>query len=117
MTQQSKGTLVVFTGPSGVGKGTVLKEVFKKLEDLTFSISATTRTPRPGEINGVNYHFKTKEEFETLIKNDEMLEWAQFANNYYGTFKSAVLEQVENGQDVILEIEVQGAMQVKKKLP
>ena len=113
----NKGSLFVITGPSGAGKGTVLKEVIKNLDRLYFSVSATTRKPREGEVDGVHYHFMTKERFESLIADDRFLEYAQYAENYYGTPLDPVLEQLEQGNDVILEIELQGALQVKKRMP
>lgn len=111
-----KGMLVVLSGPSGSGKGTVLKE-FLKDENFALSISATSRNPRPGDKEGVTYFFKTKEEFEEMIKNDEFFEYAQFGGNYYGTPKKYVLDQINSGNNIILEIEVQGAMQVKAAVP
>ena len=108
--------LVVLSGPSGSGKGTVLKE-FLKDEDFGLSVSATSRKPRPGDEEGVTYFFKTREEFEEMIKNDEFFEYAEFGGNYYGTPKKYVLDQINNGKNIILEIEVQGAMQVKKAVP
>ena len=111
-----KRMLVVLSGPSGSGKGTVLKE-FLKDEDFGLSVSATSRKPRPGDEEGVTYFFKTREEFEEMIKNDEFFEYAQFGGNYYGTPKKYVLDQINNGKNIILEIEVQGAMQVKKAVP
>ncbi len=108
--------LVVLSGPSGSGKGTVLKE-FLKDEDFGLSVSATSRKPRPGDEEGVTYFFKTREEFEEMIKNDEFFEYAQFGGNYYGTPKKYVLDMINNGKNIILEIEVQGAMQVKKAVP
>lgn len=111
-----KGMLVVLSGPSGSGKGTVLKE-FLKDEDFGLSVSATSRKPRLGDEEGVTYFFKTREEFEEMIKNDEFFEYAQFGGNYYGTPKKYVLDQINNGKNIILEIEVQGAMQVKKAVP
>ena len=113
----NKGSLFVITGPSGAGKGTVLKEVIKSLDRLYFSVSATTRKPREGEVDGVHYHFLTKERFEELISADRFLEYAQYAENYYGTPLDPVLDQLEQGNDVILEIELQGALQVKKRMP
>ena len=112
-----KGTLFVITGPSGAGKGTVLKKVIQSLEGLYFSVSATTRKPREGEVDGVHYHFLTKERFEELIEKDRFLEYARYAENYYGTPLDPVEEHLEQGHDVILEIELQGALQVKKRLP
>lgn len=112
-----KGNVIVFTGPSGVGKGTILSDVLKRLDDVVYSVSATTRSPRPGEKDGVHYYFKSKDEFKMLIEKGQMLEWAEFAGNYYGTFIAAVEEVVNMGKDVVLEIEVKGAMQVKEKMP
>lgn len=113
----NKGSLFVITGPSGAGKGTVLKEVIKSLDRLYFSVSATTRKPREGEVDGVHYHFLTRERFEALIGADRFLEYAQYAENYYGTPLDPVLDQLEQGSDVILEIELQGALQVKERMP
>lgn len=114
-----QGALIIVSGPSGTGKGTIMNEYFKKYtEDNSFlSISATTRAPRPGEKEGVNYYYKTKEEFEYLINTDGLAEWAEFCGNYYGTPKKAVLDMINAGKNVVLEIEVQGAMQVKKTFP
>ncbi|HEY4600361.1 MAG TPA: guanylate kinase [Cerasibacillus sp.] len=114
---EQKGILFILSGPSAVGKGTVRKELFKRNPDLVFSISATTRDIRPGEVDGVDYYYKTKEEFEELIKQNKLLEYAQFVDNYYGTPRQFVEEQLEKGCDVLLEIEVQGAMQVKENFP
>ncbi len=111
-----KGMLVVLSGPSGSGKGTVLEQ-FLKDEDFSVSISATSRNPRPGDKEGVTYFFKTRDEFEKMIANDEFFEYAQFNGNYYGTPKEYVLNQINNGENIILEIEVQGAMQVKAAVP
>ncbi|MBP5245163.1 MAG: guanylate kinase [Clostridia bacterium] len=112
-----KGTLLVISGPSGVGKGTVLAELMKKSEDYAYSVSATTRAPREGEQEGKNYFFKTKEEFEQMIENGELLEYASYNGNYYGTPKKYVDKMLASGKNVILEIEVQGAMKVKKLRP
>jgi len=114
-----KGALIIVSGPSGTGKGTIMNEYFKKYtDDNSFlSISATTRDPRPGEKEGVNYYYKTKEEFEHLINTDGLAEWAEFCGNYYGTPKKAVLDMINAGKNVVLEIEVQGAMKVKKSFP
>lgn len=114
---RERGNILVITGPSGVGKGTIVAQILNKHSDIVLSVSATTRKIRPGEKDGVNYHFKTAEEFRKLIDSGQMLEWAIFADNYYGTFKEAVEKEIYNGKDVILEIEVQGAMQIKEKLP
>ena len=108
-----KGTLYVFTGPSGAGKGTVLSRLLSEDEKLFFSISATTRAPRPGEKDGVQYYFLTKEDFEAKIAANAFLEHAKYVDNYYGTLEAPVNEKLEAGYDVILEIEVQGAMQVR----
>ena len=109
------GILFVISGPSGVGKGTVRAELFSRTNhQLVYSVSATTRKPREGEVDGVDYFFKTKEEFEKMIENRELIEYAQFVDNYYGTPTAYVEEQLEQGKDVVLEIEVQGAEQVKK---
>ena len=112
-----KGTLYVFTGPSGAGKGTVLSRLLSEDEKLFFSISATTRAPRPGEKDGVQYYFLTKEDFEAKITANAFLEHAKYVDNYYGTLEAPVNEKLEAGYDVILEIEVQGAMQVHEKRP
>ena len=112
-----KGTLYVFTGPSGAGKGTVLSRLLSEDEKLFFSISATTRAPRPGEKDGVQYYFLTKEDFEAKIAANAFLEHAKYVDNYYGTLEAPVNEKLEAGCDVILEIEVQGAMQVHEKRP
>ncbi len=113
-----RGLLIVISGPSGVGKGTVRKALFERADhDLVYSISMTTRAPRAGETNGVEYHFVTKEDFLNQIKNGNLLEYAEFCDNYYGTPLDKVNEQLELGQEVVLEIEVQGAMQVKEKMP
>lgn len=112
-----KGVLVVVSGFAGSGKGTLMKELTKRYENYALSISATTRKPRPGEINGREYFFKTREEFEQMIQEDAFVEYAQYVNNYYGTPKDYVKSQLEAGHDVILEIEIQGALQVKEKFP
>ena len=112
-----KGTLYVFTGPSGAGKGTVLGRLLAEDDRLFFSISATTRAPRPGEQNGVHYYFLEKADFENRIAQGAFLEHAQYVGNYYGTLEAPVNEKLDEGFDVILEIEVQGAMQIKKKRP
>lgn len=113
----NEGLLVVISGPSGVGKGTVCKALRKMMPELTYSISATTRSPREGEVDGVNYFFKSVHEFKKMIEEDELIEWAQYVGNYYGTPRRFVEETLAQGQDVVLEIEVQGAMQVKEKYP
>ena len=112
-----RGVLTVISGPSGVGKGTVIKRLFEIEDNLYFSVSATTRKPRPGEIDGVHYSFKTKEEFEHDIETGEMLEHATFNGNYYGTPKSAIEKKLSEGKDIILDIEIQGAKNVKRLMP
>lgn len=109
-----KGRLIVLSGPSGCGKGTVLANFFENygFDNVRLSVSATTRSPRPGETNGVNYYFLTRDEFEDRISNDGFLEWACFCDNYYGTPKREVNMMLDEGIDVILEIEVQGAMKI-----
>src|SRR5690348_2893036 len=108
--KREKGLLIVLSGPSGVGKGTVRKELFSHKDmGLQYSISMTTRQPREGEVDGVDYFFRTKEEFEELIQHNKLLEWAEFVGNYYGTPVDYVRETIEAGKDVLLEIEVQGA--------
>jgi len=114
VVKMSKGFLLIISGPAGTGKGTVCKELLKRNKDIVFSVSATTRQPRVGEVDGVNYYFVTKEKFESMIENDEFLEYAYVHTNYYGTPKKFVLDQIEKGEIVLLEIDVQGAMQIKK---
>ncbi|MFH5881722.1 MAG: guanylate kinase [Candidatus Izemoplasmataceae bacterium] len=117
MKLNERGLLIVLSGPSGVGKGTVRKALFElESHDLVYSISMTTRPPRNGEIEGEDYYFVSKEEFETRIKNDAFLEWAQFVGHYYGTPKDKIEEQLKKGKEVVLEIEVQGALQVREKM-
>lgn len=115
--ENEKGLLLVLSGPSGVGKGTVCSALRKRESNIVYSVSATTRAPRAGEVDGVNYFFKSREEFQQMIAEDQLLEWAEYVNNYYGTPREYVESQIEQGNDVILEIEVQGAMQVKEKFP
>lgn len=113
-----RGLLIVLSGPSGVGKGTVRKAIFdQKDTKLQYSISMTTRSPREGEIDGIDYFFKSREEFEALIKKNKLLEWAEYVGNYYGTPIDYVEETLQKGQDVLLEIEVQGALQVRNAFP
>ena len=113
----NKGKLFVVSAPSGCGKGTILLEVLNNNKNLFYSVSATTRTPREGEIDGVNYYFLSKDEFKREIDNGGMLEYAQYCDNFYGTPKKKVVEKLEQGIDVILEIETKGAMQVKGVMP
>ena len=114
---KTRGSLIVLSGFAGVGKGTVLKSLFETHEGYAYSVSATTRSPRPGEVDGVHYFFVSKERFEQMIANDELLEYACYVDNYYGTPKAYVDSKLEDGFDVILEIEVQGALNIKKKVP
>jgi len=114
---EQKGILFILSGPSGVGKGTVRQRLFEQETHLKYSVSATTRDKRPGEKHGVDYFYKSKEEFEKMIEKQELLEYAQYVNNYYGTPREYVEEQLNLGNDVFLEIEVQGAMQVKENFP
>lgn len=112
----SKGVLMVVSGPSGCGKGTMLAEIVKS-DNIFYSVSATTRSPRPGETDGINYHFLTKDRFEEMITDKGMLEYASYCGNYYGTPRKPVEDMLEKGCHVILEIEVQGAMKIKEKCP
>jgi len=114
----NKGILVVASGFSGAGKGTMMKKLMsEKGDNYALSISATTRAPRPGEEHGVDYFFLTTEEFESMIAKDELVEYAKYVNNYYGTPKAYVEEQLNAGKNVILEIEIQGALKIKEKFP
>ncbi|PAD21049.1 guanylate kinase [Terribacillus saccharophilus] len=114
---EQKGILFILSGPSGVGKGTVRKALFEQDTHLRYSISMTTRNMRPGERDGVDYFYKSKEEFERLIGQNKLLEYASYVDNYYGTPRDYVEETLEAGHDVFLEIEVQGALQVKENFP
>ncbi len=114
---KNKGTLYILSGPSGVGKGTICRQLVAKRDDLSVSVSATTRAPRAEDTDGVTYFFKTKDEFERMIADDKFLEWAVYNGNYYGTPVDAVNEKLDMGEDVILEIEVQGALKVMEKCP
>ncbi len=112
-----QGILIVVSGFSGSGKGTIMKELLKRYDNYALSISATTRKPREGEAEGREYFFKTREEFEKMIAKDELIEYARYVNNYYGTPKAYVEEQLAAGRDVILEIELQGALKIKDRFP
>jgi guanylate kinase len=111
------GKLIVLTGPSGVGKGTLMNAILQRYPELHYSVSATTRSPRPGEVNGKNYHFITRSEFEKLVTQEEFLEWAEFAGNFYGTPREAVLNYIQSGELVVLEIELEGARQIRHTFP
>lgn len=113
----NKKNLYVISGSSGVGKGTVIKRLLSERSDIKLSVSYTTRTPRPQEQNGVNYFFVTRDEFKKYINNDEFIEWAEFSGNLYGTKKSFVTETLNDGFNVLLEIDTQGALQIKSKMP
>ncbi|WP_276352609.1 guanylate kinase [Cohnella caldifontis] len=113
----NKGLLIVLSGPSGVGKGTVCAELRKRHPELIYSVSATTRAPREGERDGVNYFFKSRDEFQDMIARDALLEYAEYVGNFYGTPREFVERTLAEGKDIILEIEVQGALKVKEKFP
>ena len=112
-----EGILIVVSGFSGAGKGTIMKELLSRYEQYALSVSATTRKPRPGEEEGKEYFFKSREEFEQMIADDALIEHASYVDNYYGTPKAYVEEQLARGRDVILEIEIQGARKIKKRFP
>ena len=115
--RKKKGTLIVLSGPSGVGKSTVIAELLSERKDIYFSVSFTTRQPRPGEVDGVNYNFVTRPEFERMIRDNAFLEYAEYVGNYYGTSLKVIRDRLDQGQDVLLDIEVQGAATVKAKCP
>lgn len=117
MNNKKRGMLVLYTGSSGVGKGTIMQELLKRDKNIRLSVSNTTRSPRKGEIDGVHYNFVTKEQFESLIKKDGYLEYAQYCGNYYGTPKQQVEDLLNQGYDVFLEIEVCGGLQIMEKYP
>ena len=114
---KAQGLLLVLSGPSGAGKGTICQMLREKLPDLAYSVSVTTRQARNGEVDGVNYFFKSVEEVKQMIAEGELLEYAEVYGNYYGTPRSYVMELLNQGKDVILEIDIQGAMQIKKRFP
>ncbi len=115
--KNKKGQLLVISGPSGVGKGTILAAVMEKNKNISFSVSATTRNPRPGEVNGEHYYFVKKEEFFEMVDSKEMLEYAEYSGNYYGTPKKAVEKKLAEGFDVALDIDIQGAFQIMEIFP
>jgi len=112
-----EGILIVVSGFSGAGKGTLMKKLTEKYDNYALSVSATTREPRPGEVEGVDYFFKTAEDFEKMIAKDELIEYAKYVDHFYGTPRAYVEEQLKSGKDVILEIEIQGALKVKQAYP
>jgi guanylate kinase len=111
------GRLVILTGPSGVGKGTLMKALLARHPELYYSVSVTTRSPRAGEIDGKHYYFMSRNKFEQLVAQGEFLEWAEFAGNYYGTPREAVMQQIRSGKTVVLEIELEGARQIRSSFP
>ena len=117
LSTQRRGLLFVISGPSGVGKGTIVKELLTLQPALKLSVSVTTRQPRPGEVEGVNYYFRSPEEFQRMVGAGELLEYAQYGNNFYGTPRSFVEDQLAAGHDVVLEIDTRGAIQVKERVP
>ncbi len=115
--KKERGQLIVLSGPSGVGKSTVIAELFSQRSNIYFSVSYTTRQPRVGEQDGVNYNFVSREEFERMIADDELLEYAEYVDNYYGTSIKLIREKLDAGIDVLLDIEVQGAAKVRARCP
>nr|WP_302592115.1 guanylate kinase [uncultured Marvinbryantia sp.] len=114
---KARGILLVISGFAGTGKGTLVSALLEKYDNYALSVSATTRSPRPGEVDGVHYFFKTKEEFQEMIRAEELIEYAQYVENFYGTPRAYVEQKLAEGKDVILEIEMQGALKIKEKFP
>ena len=114
---QTAGRLIVLTGPSGVGKGTLVRSLLQSHPELYLSVSVTTRSPRPGEINAKHYYFVSREQFDMMIAQEQLLEWAQFAGNCYGTPRQQVEEKIQQGKSVLLEIELEGARQIRTSFP
>ena len=113
----NKGLLIVVSAPAGCGKDTILEQVLANNDNIFYSVSATTRTIRPGEVDGASYYFKSRDEFETMIKNSELLEYTEYCGNYYGTPRKAVMDMLDAGKDVMLKIEVEGAANIKRMFP
>ena len=113
----NKGLLIVVSAPAGCGKDTILEQVLANNDNIFYSVSATTRTIRPGEVDGASYYFKSRDEFETMIKNSELLEYTEYCGNYYGTPRKAVMDMLDAGKDVVLKIEVEGAANIKRMFP
>ena len=111
------GLLIIVSGPAGVGKGSIVRKMIELSSRVRLSVSATSRKPRPGELEGINYFFKTREQFEEMIKNRELVEWVEYCGNYYGTPKEFVCKEIEKGHSIILEIEVEGALKVRDLFP
>ena len=116
-TKKKPGVLIVSSGPSATGKGTVCKSLMSRNSQLQFSVSVTTREPRSGEVEGKNYYFRTSDEFQDMMSNDQLLEWAEVYGNFYGTPREEVRAALDSGQDIVLEIDTQGALQVKSRFP
>lgn len=117
MKIHNQGLLIVLSGPSGAGKGTICKQLLAKHTNLMYSVSVTTRPPRPGEVDGQDYYFADEQQFQTMIEKEELLEYAEFCGNHYGTPRKVVEQAINEGKNVILEIEIQGALQIKKRFP
>ncbi|MDT9190387.1 MAG: guanylate kinase [Limnospira sp. PMC 894.15] len=117
MIDSKTGQLIVITGPSGVGKGTIIRSLLQKYPQLHLSVSVTTRSPRPGEVHGKDYFFVTRDRFQQMVQQQELLEWAEFAGNFYGTPRLAVQDKIQQGENVLLEIELEGARQISQTFP